>query len=118
MEPKTDGAALEKLLLKDEKTTTALTQLGNLEFRAGNYKEAAEYFRRAREFRPDDTGIALDYARALKMNHDPNGARNVLQASLRANPHQFAARLLLGQIYFRLGDADAATDQLESAALL
>jgi len=117
-EPNKARAALEKLLLMDEKPATALTQLGHLEFSAGNYKEAAEYFRRAREFRPDDAGIALDYARALKMNHDPNGARNVLQASLKANPHQFAARLLLGQIYFRLGDADAATDQLESAALL
>ncbi len=117
-EPNKARAALEKLLLMDEKPATALTQLGHLEFSAGNYKEAAEYFRRAREFRPDDAGIALDYARALKMNHDPNGARNVLQASLKANPHQFAARLLLGQIYFRLGDAEAATDQLESAALL
>jgi predicted Zn-dependent protease len=117
-EPNKARAALEKLLLMDEKPATALAQLGHLEFSAGNYKEAAEYFRRAREFRPDDAGIALDYARALKMNNDPNGARNVLQASLTANPHQFAARLLLGQIYFRLGDADAATDQLESAALL
>ena len=117
-EPNKARAALEKLLLMDEKPATALAQLGHLEFSAGNYKEAAEYFRRARKFRPDDAGIALDYARALKMNHDANGARNVLQASLRANPHQFAARLLLGQIYFRLGDADAATDQLESAALL
>jgi arylsulfatase A-like enzyme/cytochrome c-type biogenesis protein CcmH/NrfG len=117
-EPNKARAALEKLLLMDEKPATALTQLGHLEFSAGNYKEAAEYFRRAREFRPDDAGIALDYARALQMNHDPNGARNVLRASLKANPHQFAARLLLGQIYFRLGDADAAMDQFESAALL
>src|SRR6267378_2811988 len=117
-EPNKARAALEKLLLMDEKPATALAQLGHLEFSAGNYKEAAEYFRRAREFRPDDAGIALDYARALKMNRDPNGARNVLQASLKTNPDQFAARLLLGQIYFGLGDADAAMDQLESAALL
>ena len=112
------GLPRETLLLIDDKSAIALMHLGHLELTTGNYKEAADYFRRAREFRPDDAGIALDYARALKMNHDPKGARNVLQASLKTNPDQFAARLLLGQIYFRLGDADAAMDQLESAALL
>ncbi len=117
-EPNKARAALEKLLLMDEKPATALTQLGHLEFSAGNYKEAAEYFRRAREFRPDDAGIALDYARALEANHDLNGALDILQASVKTKPDRFAARLLLGQIYFGLGDADAAMDQLESAALL
>jgi predicted Zn-dependent protease len=67
---------------------------------------------------PDDAAGALDYARALEANHDLIGARDVLQESLKTNPHQFTARLLLGQICFRLGDADAAMDQLESAALL
>jgi predicted Zn-dependent protease len=41
-----------------------------------------------------------------------------LQASLKLNPHQFPARLLLGQIYFRSRDANAALDELEAAALL
>ena len=111
-------AALEKLLLMDEKSATALTQLGHLEINSGNYKKAADYLRRARELRPDDAAGALDYARALEANHDFNGASDVLQASLKMNPHQFAARLLLGQIYFRSGDADAALDELEAAALL
>src|SRR5258708_19285838 len=44
-EPNKARAALEKLLLMDEKPATALTQLGHLEFSAGNYKAAAEYFR-------------------------------------------------------------------------
>ncbi len=60
----------------------------------------------------------MDYARALELNHDLAGAREALQATLRVNAHQFAARLLLGQIYFRSGDANAALEQFEDAALL
>jgi choline-sulfatase len=117
-QPAQARAALEKLLQIDEKSATALSQLGRLELTTGNYKKAAEYLRRAHELRPGDVNGTLDYARALEANHDLGGARDILQASLKTNPHQFAARLLLGQIYFRLGDADAAMDQLESAALL
>jgi choline-sulfatase len=117
-EPGKARAALEKLLLIDDKSVVALVHLGHLELTAGNYKKAAEYLHRSHELRPDDVAGALDYARALEGNHDPDGARDVLQESLKTNPHQFTARLLLGQICFRLGDADAAMDQLESAALL
>jgi choline-sulfatase len=117
-EPEKARAALGKLLLIDDKSAIALMHLGHLELTAGNYQKAAEYLRRAHELRPDDAAGALDYARALEANRDLNGAREVLQASLKVNPHQFAARLLLGQIYFRSGDADAALDQLEAAALL
>jgi choline-sulfatase len=117
-EPAKARAALEKLLLLDEKSFMALAHLGHLELTGGNYKKAVEYLGRARELRPDDAATTLDYARALELNHDSDGARDVLQASLKRNPHQFAARLLLGQIYFRAGDADRAADQLEDAALL
>ena len=117
-QPAQARAALEKLLQMDEKSATALTQLGRLEMTSGNYKKAGEYLRRAQELRPEDPAVALDYARALEANHDANGARDVLQASLKTSPHQFAARLLLGQIYFRSGKAEAALDQLEAAALL
>jgi arylsulfatase A-like enzyme/cytochrome c-type biogenesis protein CcmH/NrfG len=117
-EPGKARAALEKLLLVDDKSVMALVHLGHLELTAGNYKKAAEYLRRSHELRPDDAAGALDYARALEGNHDLIGARDVLQESLKTNPNQFAARLLLGQIYFRSGGADAALDQLEAAALL
>jgi choline-sulfatase len=117
-EPAKAREALEKLLAMNEKSATALTQLGRVEITAGNYKKAVEYLRRAHELRPDDGAGALDYARALELNHDADGAREVLQASLQLNPQQFPARLLLGEIYFRSGNADAALDQLESAALL
>jgi len=111
-------SALEKVLQLDVKSAIALTQLGHLEIRSGNYHKALEYLRRAQQLRPEDAGATLDYARALELNNDVAGVRDVLQASLKVNPHQFAVRLLLGQIYFRSGDAKAALEQLEDAALL
>jgi tetratricopeptide (TPR) repeat protein len=111
-------SALEKVLQLDEKSAIALTQLGHLEISSGNYHKALEYLRRARKLRPTDAAAALDYGRALELNDDLAGARATLQASLKSNPNQFSARLLLGQIYFRSGDANAALEQFEEAALL
>ncbi len=111
-------SALEKVLQLDEKSAIALTQLGHLEISSGNYRKALEYLRRAHELRPTDAAAALDYGRALELNDDLAGARATLQASLKSNPNQFSARLLLGQIYFRSGDANAALEQFEEAALL
>jgi arylsulfatase A-like enzyme/thioredoxin-like negative regulator of GroEL len=111
-------ASLEKLLQFDHKSVIALTQLGELELKSGNYGKALVYFRRARELRPDDASLTLEYAHAQESSGDLPGARDTLQASLKANPDQFPARLLLGQIYFRSGDETAALDQLVDAALL
>jgi tetratricopeptide (TPR) repeat protein len=117
-EPVKARAALEKLLQMDDKSVIALTQLGQLENKSKHYEKAVDYLRRAHELRPDDAGLTLNYARAQESNGDLAGARDTLQASLKLNPHQFPARLLLGQIYFRSGDTNAALDQLEDAALL
>jgi len=44
-------------------------------------------------------------------------ARDALEASLKLNPNQFAARLSLGRVNLSLGDSKAAEDQLEAAVL-
>jgi predicted Zn-dependent protease len=109
---------LEKLLQSDEKSVVALSLLGRIEIDSGNYKKALEYLHRAHELRPDDATLCLDYARAQESNGDLSGASDTLQASLKRNANQFPARLLLGKLYFRSGNATAALDQLEDAALL
>jgi choline-sulfatase len=111
-------AAFEKLLELDKRSTIALSQLGRLEIACGNYTKAADYLRQAREMWPDDAVIAFDYGRALELNSDLPGARDSLQASLRLNPKQLAARLLLGQVYLKSNDAKAAEDEFETALLL
>jgi choline-sulfatase len=110
--------ALEKVLQLNNRSTIALSQLGSLEIASGNYTKAADYLRRAREIRPDDAVVAFDYARALELSGDLPSARNALQASLKRNPDQLAARLLMGQLYLKSNDAKAAEDQFEAALLL
>src|SRR5207253_11190268 len=56
--------------------------------------------------------------RALELSGDQPGARDAMQASLRLNAHQFAARLALGRVYLHLNDLNAAEDQFETAVLL
>src|SRR5712692_5804320 len=111
-------AALEKLLQLDSRSTNALSQLGRLEMQSGNYTKAADYLRRTREIRPDDAVVAFDYARALELSGDLPSARNALQVSLKRNPDQLAARLLLGQIHLKSKDAKAAEEEFEAALLL
>jgi choline-sulfatase len=117
-QPDKARAALEKLLQMDEKSLIGLSHLGHLEIVSGNYTKAAAYLHRARELHPDDTAVAFDYAQALQRTGDLSGARDALLASLKLNPNQFTARLLLGRVYFRMNDSKAAQDQFEAAAIL
>jgi choline-sulfatase len=115
---RTDQArqALEKVLQLDPKSQTALRQLGELELHAGDYARAAEYLKQARE--AGDATAAFYEGQARERIGDFTGARDALEASLKLNPGQFPARLLLGQVYLGLKDPKNAEDQFEAALLL
>ena len=117
-EPNKARVALEKVLQLDESSAIALRQLGRLEIASRNYAKAAGYLRRAQDARPNDATVALEYGRALELGGDLPGARDALQASLKLNPHQFAARLSLGRVYLGLNDSRAAEEQFVAAVLL
>jgi len=117
-EPNKARVALEKVLQLDESSAIALRQLGQLEMASGNYGKAVGYFRRRQDARPNDATGASEYGRALEMSGDLPAARDVLQASLKSNPDQFAARLSLGRVYLGLNDSKAAEVQFEAAVLL
>jgi len=117
-EPNKARVALEQVLQLDESSAIALRQLGQLEMASGNYAKAAGYFRRSQGARPNDATDATEYGRALEMSGDLPGARDVLQASLKVKPDQFAARLSLGRVYLRLNDSQGAEVQFEAAVLL
>ena len=110
--------SLEKVLVLDPKSPTALRQLGELELQSGYYAKAAQHLKAALEARPDDATAAFFAGQALQKSGDLPGARDALEASLRLMPGQFSARLLLGQVYLSLKDPKAAEDQLEAALLL
>src|SRR5207247_7529536 len=111
-------AALEKALELDPNSPTALRQLGELEFQAGEYQKAAAHLKLAREVRPDDATAAFIQGQALQKTGDLTGARDTLEQSLKLLPGQFEARLLLSQTYLQLNDVKAAEDQAEAALLL
>jgi choline-sulfatase len=111
-------AALEKVLRLDEKSPTALRQLGELEVQAGEYTKAAEHLQQAIKVRPNDATASFEAAQALQKIGNLAGARDALESSLKSMPGQFPARLLLGQVYLDLKDLKNAQDQLEAALLL
>jgi choline-sulfatase len=116
--PEEARVSLEKVLQLNSKSFAALRQMGQLELNSGSYAEAASYFERASDIRPDDANVALKHGEALNMAGDMHGAEHALQASLKLNPDQYHARFLLGSVYFRLRDLRAAEDQLEAALLV
>jgi arylsulfatase A-like enzyme/Flp pilus assembly protein TadD len=111
-------SALQRLLSLDPESSTALLQLGMLEYKAENYTQAAAYFKQARTLRPDDASAAFHEGEALHKSGDLNGAKEALESSLHLNPSQAAARVLLGQVYLRQKDFKSGQDQFEAAMLL
>ncbi len=109
---------LEKVLRLDADSPAALQQLGELEFKAGEYRQAADHLDRARKAHPDDVSSALYEGQALDKLGDRQGARSALEAALTQSPGQLDARLLLARIDLESGDRAAAEDQLEAALLL
>jgi choline-sulfatase len=110
--------ALEKVLVLDPKSATALRQLGELELQAGDYPQAAQHLKNAVIIRPDDAMASFYAGHALAKANDPTGARNALETSLKLLPGHFQARMLLGQVYLDLKNPKAAEDQFEAALLL
>ncbi|HEY8716331.1 MAG TPA: sulfatase-like hydrolase/transferase [Candidatus Acidoferrum sp.] len=111
-------SSLEKVLELDGKSIAALTQLGQLELTDKNYEKAGGYLERAYALRPDDSNLALSLGEALRNAGDLRGAERALQASLKTNPNQYAARFQLGVVYCDLRRFAAAQDQLEAALLI
>ena len=109
---------LQKVLQLNADSPAALRQLGELELKAGEYRNAADHFDRARKAHPDDVSAALYEGQALDKLGDSQGARDVLEAAVTRSPGQLDARLLLAHIDLQSGDRAAAEDQFEAALLL
>jgi predicted Zn-dependent protease len=109
---------LQKALQLNPDSSTALEQLGELEFKAGEYRKAADHLGRVRKAHPDNMPAAVYQAQALDKLGDSPAARSVLEAALAESPSQTEARLLLARIDLKSGDRAAAEDQFEAALIL
>ncbi len=116
--PNEARSAFDKVLQLDPKSPTALRELGELELKAGDYANAAEHLKAARQIRPNDAAAASFEGQAREKTGDFHGARDALEASLHFVPGQLSARVLLGQVYMELQDNKAADDQFEAALVL
>jgi arylsulfatase A-like enzyme/Tfp pilus assembly protein PilF len=109
---------LEKVLQLNPDSSAALRQLGELEFKAGEYQQAADHFNSARKAHPDDASAALYAGKALDKLGDEQGARRALEVAVTASAGQLDARVLLANVDLKLGDRTAADDQFEAVLLL
>ena len=109
---------LQKVLQLNPESTTALEQLGEMEFKAGEYRKAADHLDRVRKAHPDNMAAAVDEGKALDKLGDSRAARSVLEAALLQSPGQLDGRLLLAQVDLKAGDRAAAEDQFEAALIL
>ena len=109
---------LKKVLEMDSSSPLAFSQLGELELKAGDYRQAAADLGKARQLRPNDSTSAFYQGQALFAVGDFAGASEALETSLRLLPEQLPARVLLAKTYLRLGNPSKAEDQLEAALLV
>jgi arylsulfatase A-like enzyme/Tfp pilus assembly protein PilF len=110
--------AFTRAVEADPGSVVALAQLGQIEYRAGEYKNAAKHLSSAYALRPQDAAVVLTLGLTLEKTGDHRAAKDILEAALRQDPGQFDARLALGRVYVALGDDNAAADQYEAAVLL
>ena len=116
--PQDSRAALEQVLQLDAKSLPALHQLGDLEYRLGEYAQASAHLKRARMIHSGDGSDAFLEGQAAAKAGDLPHAREALEAGLKVQPGLFPARLLLGQVYLQLKEPKMAEDQFEAALLL
>jgi choline-sulfatase len=109
---------LEKVLQLDPDSSAALRQLGELEFKAGEYRSAADHFHSVRKAHTDDAAAALSEGKALDMIGDAQDARAALEAAVASSGGQLDARVLLANVDLKLGDRSAAEDQFNAVLLL
>jgi tetratricopeptide (TPR) repeat protein len=92
--------------------------LGVINFKRGNFSEAAQQFTHALELKPDDSGAFSDLAKALLLQGRLDEASKMTDAMAGVSPDpQGVIREILYQNYDSLGLSYAAKNDFERAAL-
>ncbi len=109
---------LLKAVALDPSSAPALAELGQVEIKTGDYRQAAEHLGNAVKLRPDDSNALYYLGVARAKAGEFSSAAEALEQSLKLLPGQFEARTLLGDVYRQNGQLKRAADQLEAAALM
>jgi len=89
---------------------------GYIALNRGDFKSAVKYFKEAgREHPSPDTWIPLELATAYINLAQPENARETVSAHIRDNPESLRGYQLLCDIYWEMGDYQAAVDLLKKS---
>jgi len=113
-QPEEAEKAVAAWLAKHADDARAMVAAGEVRQMRGEFKEAAGWFRRALEARPDDPGVLNNLAWALGQLGDAD-ALAVGRRALALRPREAAILDTVGVLNTRFGDRDEGIRQLESA---
>ena len=84
----------------------------------GDFKTAAEHFRKGVGLAPDSVSLRYNLARALSLTGDLAGAKTAFEETIRRAPGDLNARLALGDLSGRTGDFEGALTQYREVLAL
>lgn len=116
-----DGAieCFREVIRNDPECIPAETALGHAFIVTGRIAEAIEIFRSALRKNPENPQSIHGLAWALlEEGRDLKEALYQAQEALRRDPESAAIRDTVGWIFFRMGELEAAEEQLEKAVLI
>ncbi len=104
---------LKKAMQADPKYEEPFFFYGELMVQEERYEEAIPYLRQALRNRPDYVAATVALAKALMAIERYQDAVGELDAALKLQPKHPQPRLLLSQVYFRMGDEKRAREEKE-----
>jgi tetratricopeptide (TPR) repeat protein len=110
-----EGQKLVNRILRNGDSAEARFLLATGIFMARDYPRAVKEFARVIELKPDLPGLQSYYGQALLYTGDPDGAADAFRKELAANPNDFDANELLGEILAARKQSDAAETFLRRA---
>jgi len=84
----------------------------------GDFRTAAQHFRKGVELAPDSVSLRYNLARALSLTGDLAGAKTAFEETIRRAPGDVNARLALGELSGRTGDFEGALTQYREVLAL
>lgn len=88
-------------------------RLGEIAFRAGDFKVASDDYERALKLRPADPEANIGLAKVLMSLNEPQKAEPLLQRAIQLDPTSAVAHFRLSTIYRQTGRAEDAKHELE-----
>lgn len=99
--------------LSDEMCSDIYFMSADILFRQENYSEAAEYYKKAVGFNPENADIYRDYAISLARLGDAENAENIMQVAVNMGLSEDGIFMVSGEIQFMRGEFPEAVNSLK-----